>query len=85
MLREVKHNLVLYTKYRVTKRYEGRALFIKAGEDIERFGRDLSNGFGEVMPQIQVVVMDGIHRSLLSEEQSVRQISQAIIGFVQGY
>lgn len=84
MLREFKHNLVFYKKYPVTKRYEGRVLFIKAAGAIETFGGDLSNGFGDVTPQIQVVVVVGIHRSLLNEEQSVRQISEAVLEYVQG-
>lgn len=84
MLKEVKYNLVLYTKHLVARRYEGRVLFIKASDDISKFEGDLYNGFKEVMSEIRVVVADGRHSELLSEEQSVRQIACAVEEFVQG-
>lgn len=81
MMKELKYNLVLYTNYPVTRRYEGRVLFVKASEEIDQSG-DLSNGFGKLMPKIRVVLANGPHITLLGTEQSVKQIAHAIEEFV---
>ncbi|XHG05677.1 hypothetical protein AWENTII_008895 [Aspergillus wentii] len=83
MVKELNYNLVLHTNYLVTRRYEGRVLFIKASGEMEKTGGDMFNGFKELMPEIRVVMADGIHRDLLSKQQSVKQIAHAVETFIQ--